>query len=599
MPPISTIAMPALAEKTEKPHSCGGLKTSTSKRASIASAIRRKGSFLLNLSIRLKKHRNDGNFHPRHTETEKDGSWYHTMDRYITPYGSEGTSRSSSHRRKRLFWTISGTRSKGSLEETIWEPDELGPSPTPDTPVSDQPLSKTKSITRSLVQSLRRRSIGQRMPIQVEKGEPGNQEPTNDTKQSLPVLAVSPTDDSSGADRRSSFWLGVQKAVQDNVDENFCLHEHCETPVATTRVTTTEIYFPKRSRGKKTSSRITKTFEPTHASALVWPGEHKDVYELEAREVCTERSSEIAARSYKPDQTTLRHYRGLIVHISQHLKPSTRPPVCTMRARCRDKFLESSREVFQNAGGDCEAHRLKKSMQLLQSPKLAATIPLRARRRRAKLRKHTLESLAMKSVLPIDFPPDADKKQTERRAALDLPRDNQDLGNGKAMPAVCAARLDTPKLPGSLDYADESLSPVGSNGVPSIVLKEMDCFGLEDTHITPSTNSITRFRTPDISEESAVTVDDEHSAGRRNTWSPDGVGEERDTPTDGKARGVSPTPEVSPLCVDGRSYENHPDTHPAHSDIVDDHDCYTRTPVRNRALHSSVDEFIYGGREPL
>ncbi|KAK3692131.1 hypothetical protein B0T22DRAFT_5014 [Podospora appendiculata] len=600
MAPILSTSMPPLAEKTEIPHSCGGLKKSTSKRYSIASAIRRKGSLLLNLSIRLKRHKNDENIYPRHTEAEKDGSWYHTTDRYITPYGSEGSSRSSSHQRKQLFWTISGTRSKRSSEETVWEPDELASTPALDNSVSGHSLSKTKSITRSFVQSLRRISIRQRMPIQVEEGEPGNPLPTKETKQALPVLAVSPTDDSSVVDRRSSFWLGVQKAVQDSVDENFCLHEHSEMPVATTRVATTEIYYPKRSRGKKTSSQVTKTLELTHAPALVWPGDCKDVYELEAREVCTKQSSEIATRSCKPDQNKIRDYWGFILHISRHLKRSNRSQVCMMRERRIDKFLDSSREISRNTSGDFQAHRVKKQMQLLQSQKIVASKVLNTRRKPAKLRKRTLVALAMNSVVPIVFPPNTDEKQTKSRAALELPRDDRELGDDNAVPAICAARSNILELPGNIpEQPCESPSPRVSDGVSNVVLREMHSFGLTDAFITPPTNNITLFRTPDLSEESAVTVDDEHSAGCRNTRSPDSVSEKRDTPIHDMTRCPLPPPKASQPCVDGQSHAYDPDTYPAQSYITDDDECQTRSRAHDRAHHSSVDEFVYGDREPL
>lgn len=174
-------------------------------RSSIASVLRRKGSAFASLSVLFRGSRsNYYHQHPAESHTWNHGpsedcpslerpSFYHLEHTGSPPYGSRTASRDQAHReRKKLFWTVSGTRSTARSSST-------GTAYTP-----------RMSRARSFVLSLRSRGglLHEGYAFQ-EEARSSDEDSCEDI---APILAMPSGCSHAGAS--SSFLLGVQKALQ-------------------------------------------------------------------------------------------------------------------------------------------------------------------------------------------------------------------------------------------------------------------------------------------------------------------------------------------------------------------------------------------------
>lgn len=167
-------------------------------RSSIASALRRKGSALVSLSTLFRGSRPNQHQHPTNSHTwttdpsEDRPSFYHLEHTCSPPYGSWSDRRKQAyHHRKRQFWTVSGTRSRARSSSTNSE------------------YTHRISRARSFVQSLRKRGS----LIQEDYTLPGEGSSDNLSEEVAPTLDM-PSGCATDMEPPSSFWLGVQKAVQ-------------------------------------------------------------------------------------------------------------------------------------------------------------------------------------------------------------------------------------------------------------------------------------------------------------------------------------------------------------------------------------------------
>lgn len=167
-------------------------------RSSIVSAIRRKGSALVSLSAILRGSRSSHR-DPWTTDPDEERPSACHLENVTSPrYGSwsAGRNKTSNHR-NRQFWTVSGARSGTKPNST------------------DTDHTPRMSRARSFVQSLRKRRGTFQTDYTSEEERILAAWDSNDesSEGAAPILAL-PSDCAGSTEPRSTFWLGVQKAVR-------------------------------------------------------------------------------------------------------------------------------------------------------------------------------------------------------------------------------------------------------------------------------------------------------------------------------------------------------------------------------------------------
>lgn len=179
-------------------------------RSSIVSAIRRKGSALVSLSAILRGSRSIYR-DPWATDPDEERPSACHLENITSPhYGSwsAGRTKTSNHG-NRQFWTVSGARSGTKTNST------------------DTENTPRMSRARSFVQSLRKRRGTFQTDYTSEEErclvtwDSNGEAPEG----AVPILAL-PSDCAGGTERRSAFWLGVQKAVQGAIRTRFEVDNH-------------------------------------------------------------------------------------------------------------------------------------------------------------------------------------------------------------------------------------------------------------------------------------------------------------------------------------------------------------------------------------
>ncbi|KAK0748862.1 hypothetical protein B0T21DRAFT_357410 [Apiosordaria backusii] len=153
------------------------------------------------------------------------------------------------NQRRSWFNTVGGRFHQRQSIRDHFEHDRRAETPTPTTPTPysardgptpNSPVRRLLRTSSSMFLSLRGRFHQDSLNSPSSHEEDHDDDEESDYASSIcdtdipkaPVLALPATLKARGPDRRSSFQLGVQKAVQDTVDKNFSLDSACDKSVS-------------------------------------------------------------------------------------------------------------------------------------------------------------------------------------------------------------------------------------------------------------------------------------------------------------------------------------------------------------------------------